>query len=154
MKDPRVAIIEICIKLNAMGLNQGTSGNVSIRREKGMLITPTGVEYSHLRPEMIVPVADDGIAEGSLVPSSEWRMHYDIYKSRIEAQAVVHVHSPYATALSCHREGIPAFHYMVAVAGDENIRCADYDTFGTQALSDRMLEALSQRKACLLANHG
>ncbi|TFL17187.1 class II aldolase/adducin family protein [Jannaschia formosa] len=154
MSEAGAAILATCRAMNASGLNQGTSGNVSVREEGGMLITPSGVPYDRTTPEMMVPVAADGTATGPLKPSSEWRMHLDIYRARAEAQAVVHVHSPYATALSCHRRGIPAFHYMVAVAGGNDVRCADYATFGTQDLSDAMLAALADRSACLLANHG
>lgn len=148
------AILAACRAMNARGLNQGTSGNVSMRHGDGMTITPSGVPYGEASPEMMVPVASDGTPRGTLKPSSEWRMHLDLYRARPEAKAVVHVHSPYATALSCHRRGIPAFHYMVAVGGGPDIRCADYATFGTQALSDAMLAALDGRTACLLANHG
>jgi L-fuculose-phosphate aldolase len=140
--------------MNASGLNQGTSGNVSVRDGQGMLITPSGVPYDAATPEMMVPVDADGAPSGRLRPSSEWRMHLDLYRHRPEVGAVVHVHSAHATALSCHRKGIPSFHYMVAVAGGADIRCADYATFGTQALSDAMLAALEGRRACLLANHG
>lgn len=148
------AIPEACRAINASGLNQGTSGNVSVRDGDGMVVTPSGVPYDVMTPEMMVPVAADGRASGDLLPSSEWRMHLDIYRARPEAMAVVHVHSPYAAALSCHRRGIPAFHYMVAAAGGADIRCADYATFGTQELSDAMLGAMEGRSACLLANHG
>jgi L-fuculose-phosphate aldolase len=148
------AILAACRAMNASGLNQGTSGNVSVRRGDGMLITPSGVPYDATTPEMMVPVDAGGAPSGPLVPSSEWRMHLDIYRARPEAGAVVHVHSPYATALSCHRRGIPAFHYMIAAGGGADLRCADYATFGTQALSDAMLAALEGRRACLLANHG
>lgn len=150
----RQAIIDTCLRMNAEGLNQGTSGNVSTRSPGGMLITPSGVPYAQTDPAQIVFVADDGASAGDWAPSSEWRMHLDIYRARPEAQAVVHVHSTHATAMSCLRRGIPAFHYMVAVAGGRDIRCADYATFGTQALSDAMLAALVERSACLLANHG
>ncbi|MEM7488071.1 MAG: class II aldolase/adducin family protein [Pseudomonadota bacterium] len=150
----REAILATCRAMNASGLNQGTSGNVSTRDGDGMLITPSGVPYDDTAPEMIVPVAAGGTVSGKWKPSSEWRMHLDIYRARPEAGAVVHVHSPHATALSCHRRGIGAFHYMVAVAGGTDIRCAEYATFGTQALSDAMLAALEGRTACLLANHG
>ncbi|MDB2407817.1 class II aldolase/adducin family protein [Jannaschia sp.] len=148
------AILAACRAMNASGLNQGTAGNISMRDGDGMLITPSGVPYDDATPEMMVPVAADGTPTGRLKPSSEWRMHLDIYRAHARAQSVVHVHSPYATALSCHRRGIPAFHYMVAVAGGADIRCADYATFGTQELSDAMLAALEGRTACLLANHG
>ena len=152
--DPRAAIVETCLRMNAEGLNQGTSGNVSVRAGQGMLITPSGVPYEDMTPAMVVEVDAEGRAAGPLKPSSEWRMHLDIYRARAEAGAVVHVHSTHATALSCLRQGIPAFHYMVAVAGGDRIACADYATFGTQALSDAMLRALEGRSACLLANHG
>ena len=148
------AVIDACRAMNASGLNQGTSGNVSVRRGDGMLVTPSGVPYDETTPDMLVEVGADGAWRGPLKPSSEWRMHLAIYADRPEAGAVVHVHSPYATALSCHRRGIPAFHYMVAAAGGPDIRCADYATFGTEALSGAMAAALAGRAACLLANHG
>ena len=151
---PRERIIAVCWAMNAEGLNRGTSGNVSMRDGAGMLITPSGVPYDALAPDQIVPVAVDGSASGPWRPSSEWRMHLDLYRTRPEVGAVVHVHSPHATALACLRRTLPAFHYMVAVAGGDDIRCAEYATFGTQALSDAMLEALEARQACLLANHG
>jgi L-fuculose-phosphate aldolase len=150
----RRAIIAACLGIKAEGLNQGTSGNVSVRAPGGMLITPSGVPYAETDPAQIVFVAEDGAWSGDWKPSSEWRMHRDIYRSRPEARAVVHVHSTCATALSCVRRGIPAFHYMVAAAGGRDIRCADYATFGTQELSDAMIAALDGRAACLLANHG
>ena len=150
----RRAIIAACLRMNAEGLNQGTSGNVSVRVPRGMLVTPSGIPYAETEPGQIVFVAEDGSWSGDWKPSSEWRMHRDIYRARPEAQAVVHVHSTCATALSCLRRGIPAFHYMVAVAGGRDIRCADYATFGTQELSDAMIAAPDGRRACLLANHG
>ena len=150
----RRAIVDTCLRMNAEGLNTGTSGNVSVRVPGGMLVTPSGVPYAETAPGQVVHVAADGSWSGDWRPSSEWRMHLAIYAARREAQAVVHVHSAHATALACLRRGIPAFHYMVAVAGGPDIRCADYATFGTQALSDAMLTALQGRSACLLANHG
>ena len=150
----RRAIIAACLRMNAEGLNQGTSGNVSVRAPGGMLITPSGVPYAETDPAQIVFVAEDGAWSGDWRPSSEWRMHRDIYRPRPEAEAVVHVHSTCATALSCLRRGIPAFHYMVAAAGGRDIRCADYATFGSQELSDATIAALDGRRACLLANHG
>lgn len=150
----RRSIIDACLQMNADGINQGTSGNISARVEGGMLITPSGVPYKATTPDMIVFVGEDGSAAGDWLPSSEWRMHLDIYRMRPEAGAVVHTHSPHATALSCLRRDIPAFHYMVAAAGGRDLRCAPYATFGTQALSDAMLAALDGRRACLLANHG
>lgn len=136
------------------GLNQGSSGNVSERCGEGMLITPSGLPTDALGVNDIVYMRFDGEAEGDLPPSSEWRFHRDIYLNRAEANAVVHAHSPFAVSLACLRRGIPPFHYMVALAGGKDIHCAEYATFGTQALSDHILEALKDRKACLMANHG
>jgi len=147
-------IIDTCLRMNEENLNQGTSGNVSARLGGGFLITPSGVPYKQLAPEDMVLMTLDGGADGRLKPSSEWRMHRDIYAVRPEAGAVVHAHPPFCTALSSLRLPIPAFHYMVAIAGGDDIRCADYATFGTAELSDSMGAALKDRKACLLANHG
>ena len=147
-------VIENCLAMNAQGINQGCAGNISVRYEDGFLITPSGVAYERLQPGDIVFVNRDGISQDRLAPSSEWRMHRDIYVDRPEAGAVLHAHSTFATALSCLRLEIPAFHYMVAVAGGSNIRCAEYALFGTQALSDNMLAALADRRACLLGTHG
>jgi L-fuculose-phosphate aldolase len=154
MDEFRQAIVEAARRLNASGINQGKSGNLSVRREGGFVITPTGVPYERLHPEELAFVAMDGAASGPRPPSSEWRFHRDIYARRPEANAVVHCHSSYATSLACLRRGIPAFHYEVAFAGGADIRCAAYATFGTQALSDNALAALEGRRACLLANHG
>jgi len=150
----RQAVIDAARAMNALGINQGTSGNVSVRWRDGLLVTPSGVDYDALGPASIVHMAMDGTWSGPLRPSSEWRIHRDILAARPELGAVVHAHSPYATTLACHGRGIPAFHYMVAVAGGDSIRCAPYATFGTQGLSDDALAALGGRKACLLANHG
>lgn len=141
--------------LMARGLYAGTSGNVSARVEGGLLITPTGVRCEDVGAETIVHVAPDGTARGRLAPSSEWRIHRDIYRDRADVGAVVHTHSAAATALSCLRRPVPAFHYMVAKAGGDDIRCARYATYGTAALSRSALAALAGgRRACLLANHG
>lgn len=151
----RNAVIQTAQALVAAGLNAGTAGNVSARLPKGFLITPTGIDYATLEPGDVVEVGMDGeAAPGQLKPSSEWRFHRDILAAREDVGAVIHVHSPYATALACTRSGIPAFHYMVAVAGGDSIRCAAYATFGTQELSDQAVAALEGRRACLLANHG
>ena len=153
----RAAIVETCRQMNRLGINQGAVGNVSARLPgdgAGFLITPSGVPYDALAPEQIVPMDLDGAYDGDWLPSSEWRMHLDIHRSRADAGAVVHTHAIYGTALACLRMEIPAFHYMVAVAGGPSIRCAGYATFGTQALSDHILVALEDRKACLIANHG
>jgi L-fuculose-phosphate aldolase len=150
----RQAIIAAARAMNAQGLNQGTSGNLSARTDDGLLITPSGVPYEELRPGDIVAMGLDGSADGPLPPSGEWRFHRDILAARPEAGAVLHAHSPFATTLACLRRDIPAFHYMIAVAGGRDIRCAPYATFGTQALADGALKALEGRRACLLANHG
>ncbi len=140
--------------MNAQGINQGSAGNISVRTADGFLITPSGIDYESLTPGQIVSMALNGECNGKIKPSSEWRMHRDIYQVHLKAGAVVHAHPTFCTALACRQEGIPAFHYMVAVAGGDDIRCASYATFGTQKLSDNMLRALHSRKACLLANHG
>ncbi|TMG90519.1 MAG: class II aldolase [Betaproteobacteria bacterium] len=150
----RAAIIATAIQMNERRINSGKSGNVSARTETGFLITPTGLPYESMRPEDIVRVTLGGMATGPRLPSSEWRFHRDIYVDRPDAGAIVHAHSPFATTLACLGRGIPAFHYMVAIAGGKDIRCAPYATFGTQELSDGALVALSRRHACLLANHG
>ncbi len=134
--------------------NVGTSGNLSVRQGDGMLITPSGVPYDRLTVEDLVPVGSDGKSGGTLKPSSEWRFHLAIYAARPEAGAVVHCHAPHATALACLGRAMPAFHYEVAFAGGKDIRCAPYATFGTEALSDKVIEALEDRRACLMAHHG
>jgi L-fuculose-phosphate aldolase len=156
VNDPalRAEIIATARRMNERRINSGTSGNVSARVETGFLITPTGLPYESIRPEDIVAVTLAGVASGPRLPSSEWRFHRDIYVAREGAGAIVHAHSSFATTLACLGRGIPAFHYMVAIAGGNDIRCAPYATFGTQELSDNALVALSGRRACLLANHG
>ena len=150
----REAIIATALKMNALGINQGKAGNVSARHGEGYLVTPSGLPYEETHAEDIVRMDLQGTAQGQRTPSSEWRFHQDIYRARPEVNAIVHAHSPYATSLACLGLEIPAFHYMVAVAGGKNIRCAPYATFGTQALSDNAVAALTGRKACLLAQHG
>ena len=154
----RNAVIATALAMNAANINRGKSGNVSTRWQAagfdGFLVTPTGLPYADTTPNDIVAVGLDGTVHGARLPSSEWRFHRDIYRQRPDATAIVHTHSPRATALACLRLPIPAFHYMVAVAGGHDIRCAPYATFGTQALSDHALAALDGRRACLLANHG
>ena len=140
--------------MNRCGLNQGTSGNLSRRHQDGMLISPSGMAYSTLEPEDIVIVDGDGQHHGPRQASSEWRIHHDIYRARADAGAILHAHPTNCAALACLHEPIPAFHYMVAVAGGSDIRCAPYATFGSQALSDHVLDALKDRQACLMANHG
>lgn len=134
--------------------NVGTSGNLSVRDGDGMLITPSGVPYEQLEPDGIVAVDAAGTPTGRFAPSSEWRFHLAIYADRPDAGAVVHSHSPNATALACLGRAIPAFHYEVAFAGGVDIRCAPYATFGTEALSNNVVAALRGRQACLIANHG
>ncbi|MBL3596486.1 class II aldolase/adducin family protein [Rhodovulum sulfidophilum] len=153
-KDKRAAIVAACRSMNALGLNQGTSGNISVRHGAGLLITPSSIPYDVLAPEDIVFMEMDGTAHGARRPSSEWRFHLDILRSRSDLNAVVHAHAPYCTMLAILHKPIPAVHYMVAAAGGGDIRCAPYATFGTQALSDLVLEALEGRKACLMAHHG
>lgn len=151
----RAALVAAMQRLEREGLNRGAAGNASVRYGDGLLITPTGVLPGDLDARMIVALDVDGTPrEHDYLPSSEWRFHVAIYAARPEAGAVVHVHSPYATALACARREIPPFHYMVAVAGGATIRCAPYATFGTAALSDAVLAGLAGRRACLLANHG
>jgi L-fuculose-phosphate aldolase len=150
----RAALTEIARQTVSQGLNKGSSGNVSVRLHDGFLVTPSGLPNDALQPGQLVIVDMDGQATGNLKPSSEWRIHRDIYRARSEVHAIVHAHSPHAVSLSCLRQDIPPFHYMVAAAGGRDIRCADYATFGTQALSDAVLAALQDRRACLMANHG
>lgn len=150
----RQEIIHTCLQMNALGINQGTSGNVSARWQEGLLITPSGVPYEQLNPEDIVFMDKDGWADSEQNPSSEWRFHWAILTKRQDIHAVVHTHSLYATALAIKGLEIPAVHYMIAAAGGANIRCAPYATFGTEQLSVNALAALQGRNACLLANHG
>jgi L-fuculose-phosphate aldolase len=138
----------------ARGLYAGTSGNVSLRAGAGILITPTAVPCDDLDAASIVELTLDGAARGPLAPSSEWRIHCDVYRRRPEMGAVVHTHSTFATAYSSLRRPLPAFHYMIAKAGGTEIRCARYATYGTAALSRNALVALRGVRACLLANHG
>ncbi|OGT84480.1 MAG: fuculose phosphate aldolase [Gammaproteobacteria bacterium RIFCSPLOWO2_02_FULL_61_13] len=157
MKHPvlRRDIIAAVRSFAGLGLGVGTAGNVSVRAPGGVLITPSGVPYSELRPADIVQLNPAGeVISGRLAPSSEWRFHCDILARRNDVGAIVHAHSAFATAIACTRRDIPAFHYMIAVAGGDSIRCAPYATFGTAALSQHALSALRGRQACLLANHG
>ena len=140
--------------LDDRGLNQGRSGNVSLRVEDGFLVTPSGVPPRDLTEESVAHLDLEGSYAGPLAPSSEWRMHLALYRNRPELGAMVHAHPTFATALACLRRDIPPFHYMVAMAGGTTIRCAPYATFGTVALSASLLAGLHERRACLLANHG
>ncbi len=152
----RQAIIDQCRRMNAIGLNQGTSGNISARCGERMLITPSAVPYDEMTPEMIasMPIESEGAWEGPLKPSSEWRFHLDLSRARPDIGAIVHTHAIYCTTLAIARRPIPAAHYMIAAFGGTCIRCADYATFGTEALSRAVLAAMKGRNACLMANHG
>jgi L-fuculose-phosphate aldolase len=150
----REEIVATARAMNALDINRGMAGNVSARVEGGFLITPSGVAYDEIDADNIVAVTSEGDARGRLAPSSEWRFHRDIYAQRSDAGAIVHTHGPFATTLACLDRGIPAFHYMVAIAGGKDIRCAPYATFGTEELSERAVAALLDRRACLLAHHG
>lgn len=150
----RRGMVETCRKMNEAGINQGTSGNLSVRVRDGLLITPTSLPYERMGTEDIVHLGFDGTYEGRHRPSSEWRFHRDILRARGDVDVVLHCHSTFATVLAVHHKEIPSFHYMTAVAGGTTIRCAPYATFGTQALSDHAIAALEGRQACLLAQHG
>ena len=143
-------------RLDAMGLNRASSGNCSVREKDTFWITPSGVPSELLQPDQIVRMMVSGTVPGTtaLQPSSEWRFHHDLYANRPDINAVVHAHSPFATTLACLHKDIPPFHYMIAVAGGDTIRCAPYALFGSQDLSDHAITAMKDRKACLLANHG
>lgn len=150
----RQQLIDTALAMNAAGLNQGVSGNLSVRYQGGMLITPSGMDYARLSTADIVKMEFEGSTDGMRKPSSEWRFHAAIYREYPQAGAVLHAHPIHCTTLACTHRGIPAFHYMVAIAGGKDIRCADYATFGSTALSDNVLSALEDRKACLMAHHG
>ncbi len=150
----RQAMVAAVRRLSALGLNRGTSGNVGVRLAQSFLVTPSGIEAEDLQPDAMVEMDFDGAVLGQGQPSSEWRIHRDILAARAEVGAVVHTHSRYATTLACLQRGVPAFHYMIAAAGGDSIRCTPYVLFGTQELSDLALQALDGRKACLLGNHG
>ena len=150
----RDEIVATARAMNAAGINRGMSGNVSARIDGGFLITPSGVPYNATSSADIVAMTDVGETRGHLAPSTEWRFHRDIYRARPEFHAIVHTHAPFATTLACVDRSIPAFHYMVAIAGGKDIRCAPYATYGTEQLALLAVAALDGRKACLLAHHG
>ena len=150
----RQSIIDACREMNRLGINQGTSGNISLRHQDGMLITPTSTPYDTMQAEQIVFMKLDRAPDAGQRPSSEWRFHGDILKARPEVNAVVHAHPPYSTMLAIMGMEIPPVHYMIACAGGDNIRCAPYATFGTEELSRHAVTALEDRSACLLAHHG
>jgi L-fuculose-phosphate aldolase len=153
----RKKIIRLCLQMNATGLNQGTSGNISARHEGAMLITPSGIPYEKLLPEDIARMSLDdegGEWEGPCKPSSEWDFHKSILRDKPALNGIIHTHSMFATIVSIGRDDIPACHYMIAAFGGNTVRCADYATFGTPELSASILVAMKERSACLLANHG
>jgi len=155
MKNLRSEVIKYAKMLNIKKLSALRSGNISIRYKEGFFITPSGAKYFSLKNKDIVFVSLKGeFNKKNGIPSSEWRFHQDIYLNKKNAQAIVHAHSNYATAISAHGKSIPAFHYMVAMAGGNNIRCAKYATYGTRELSKNILKALINRNACLIGNHG
>jgi L-fuculose-phosphate aldolase len=154
MQALRLALVSSSMSLLELGLNRGSSGNISTRCEGGFLVTPSAMPPEAMKPEDMVFMDFAGNVISGERPSSEWRFHRDILQSRPEFGAVVHVHSPFATTLACLGMEIPPFHYMIAAAGGHTIRCAPYALFGTQALSDHALSALEDRRACLLGNHG
>ena len=164
MENLKLEVIKYAQKLNSTNLSPLRSGNVSIRAInngiEGFFITPSGIKYELLKEEEIVFLELNKeydflkIFNSGLNPSSEWRFHQDIYLKKKEAKAIVHAHSPHATAVSAHGKNIPAFHYMIALAGGDDIKCAEYATFGTKELSQNIIQALNKRKACLMSNHG
>ena len=164
MTNLKLEVIKYAKKLNDTNLSPLRSGNVSVRTDlsgkEGFFITPSGIKYDDLQEDKIVFLEMDEkkneqkIIDLRLNPSSEWKFHQDIYINKPDAIAIVHAHSPYATAVSAHGKNIPAFHYMVALAGGNDIKCADYATFGTKQLSKNIIQALNERKGCLMSNHG
>ena len=157
MHEVRSALVEACRALNRLGLNQGTSGNLSVRWGANMLITPTATPEDRLAPDMLASMAiadEEGRFSGPCAPSSEWRFHRDIYRARPDIGAIVHCHATYATVLSMLRFDIPAVHYMIAAFGGPRIRCTDYAPYGTQELSALAVEGLGPRHGVLLGSHG
>ncbi len=150
----REQLLKTSQQLVVLGLNKGTSGNASVRCEGGFLVTPSGMKIEDMSSTSMVKMSWDGSFDANKKPSSEWRFHRDIMQNKPEINAIIHTHSMFATTLACLHKDIPPFHYMIAIAGGDTIRCADYALFGSQALSDHALAALIERKACLLANHG
>ena len=155
MKNLKSEVIKYAKMLNSKKISALRSGNISARHKEGFLITPSGKKYSLLRNKDIVFVSLKGKCDKKKgIPSSEWRFHQDIYLNKKEANAIVHAHSSCATAISAHGKSIPAFHYMVALAGGNDIKCAKYATYGTRKLSINILKVLKNRLACLISNHG
>lgn len=154
--DTRQAIIDACLRLNADGINRGTSGNVSVRAGDTMLITPSGIPYDVMTPAMIqaVPLDGDPVPGGPLQPSSEWRFHQALLAAKPDMQAVVHAHPVHCTALAQNRMPIPAVHYMIAAFGGHDVPLAGYALFGGEELAANVVAAMDNRHACLMANHG
>lgn len=150
----RREVIAVARTMNEIGLNQGASGNVSVRHGDEILITPSGLSYDRCCPEDIVRLQMDGTAQGRRKPSSEWHLHLDIYRTALDARAILHAHPPWCTTLACLDREIPPFHYMVAMAGGDTIRCAPYAVFGGKELSSHVNAALENRTACLMSHHG
>lgn len=150
----RESLIHTCLEMARLGINRGTSGNVSLRHGPGLLITPTGIPYEVMTPDQIVQLDWDGNFEGDILPSSEWRIHRDVLRARPDLNALVHNHSTNATTLSVLGKAIPPLHYLIAAAGGRDIRCAPYATFGTEALATHVLTAMQDRRACLMGHHG
>lgn len=151
----REVIVDTARAMNRVGVNRGTSGNISARVPGGMLITPSSTPYEAMGPDALIRMRLDGtVLDGAGRPSSEWRLHAGILGARADVDAVLHAHPEFCATLACLRKPIPAVHYMVAAAGGDSIRCAPYSTPGTPALAEAALSALENRRACLLANHG
>src|ERR1700709_1205926 len=153
-RDKRQSIVDACRSMNTLGINQGTSGNISLRHDAGLLITPTSVPYETMQPEQIVFMNLDGSVDPAQRPSSEWRFHLDILKARPEVNAVVHAHPTYSTILAIMNLDIPPIHYMIACAVGDSTRVGPYGAFGTQEVSEPPVRALEGRLACLLEHHG
>lgn len=153
----RKALITACQQMNELGINQGTSGNISVRRGDKMLISPSATPYHLIEPKMVAAMPIDGEYgswKGTRKPSTEWRFHLDIMRARPDVHAIVHSHPTFATTLAIAHRDIKACHYMIAAFGGADVRCAPYATFGTKELSGHALKALEGRMGCLLANHG
>ncbi|MFV0431693.1 MAG: class II aldolase/adducin family protein [Alphaproteobacteria bacterium] len=152
--EERQSLINTCLEMNATGLNSGSAGNVSLKIKEGILITPSGMAYSKIRPEDIVFMDEDDKYYGNLLPSSEWHFHCAIQKARSDINVVLHAHSPWSMIVACARKDIPAIHYMIGVAKTNVIKCSPYEPFGSKELSEVALKALGDASACLLGNHG
>ncbi|PVB61683.1 class II aldolase/adducin family protein [Labrenzia sp. 011] len=154
--DLRQAIIDACRDMNRRGINQGTSGNISARADDRMIITPSGVPYDRMTPDMLVsmPLDGQGAPEGPLPPSTEWQFHLALLRAKPEMNAIVHAHPVHCTALSINREEIPACHYMIALFGGNTVPLAGYALFGSEELADNVVTAMRNRHGCLMANHG